>query len=122
MFGEIKINEKSVKLKASLLSQLIYKQTFGKDMLVDVIALDEYRKENAESEGKFKSNTMAMEYSYMAKNITYQIMWAFAKTADENITSFENWIDEIEDIDYSNAEKVCGNLLDAMTKIDRKNE
>ena len=68
MFGEIKINEKSVKLKASLLSQLIYKQAFGKDMLVDVIALDEYRKENAESEGKFKSNTMAMEYSYMAKN------------------------------------------------------
>lgn len=72
----MRINEKDYNLRYSGKTLVIYKEEFGKDMLIEC--------------GKIKE-----EFDFVS---IFQICWAMAKTCDNSIPCFTDFMDQIEDI------------------------
>jgi len=82
----IKIGDKEVALKTTGATLLRYKMQFGKDLLTELIKLDE-----AYQDGEFKVEKLDFE-------LFFNILWIMAKTADPNIKPPLEWLDEFEEL------------------------
>lgn len=72
----MKINDKEYKLKYTGKTLVVYKEEFGKDLLLEC--------------GKLKE-----EFDFVS---IFQICWAMAKTYDNSIPNFNEFMDSIDDI------------------------
>lgn len=96
---ELKIGEKSIRVRATPLALLFYKKEFGKDMLGDFIKMSEM--ENDPS----KVDSVAI----------LQMVWALAKADSfgKQFPSFETWLSELEIFDFSDSD-ILGMLTEEM--------
>ena len=87
MATEIKIGEKEIRLRATPLALLYYKQEFGSDLLGDLIKMQDIAKDIS------KLDTVAC----------LQLIWAMNKADNygKPFPSFEKWLAELESVDIS---------------------
>lgn len=95
----ITIGNETLSLRANALTAILYKQQFRSDILKDTL--------NALGgiEGIFELQGLGDKTDYKQLQalidrfdtvLIYQFVWAWAKTADRNIPSFYEWINEID--------------------------
>ncbi|WP_410496803.1 hypothetical protein QTL86_06355 [Cellulosilyticum sp. ST5] len=85
MEKSIKIADKLVALKTTGATLLRYKMQFGKDLLTELIKL-----EDAYKKGEFKTDKIDFE-------LFFNILWIMAKTANPDIKPPVEWLDEFEE-------------------------
>jgi hypothetical protein len=86
---EINIGDKTVRVRATPLALLYYKQEFKTDLIGDLVKMAEIEKDMS------KIDTVAL----------LQLIWAMAKADNfgKPFPSFEKWISELDSIDFSDA-------------------
>lgn len=84
---ELNIGEKTVRVRATPLALLFYKQEFKSDLLADLIKMD----------------GVAKDISNLDIVTILQLIWAMAKADSfgQPFPSFEKWLSEFESIDFS---------------------
>lgn len=85
---EIKIGEKIVRVRATPLALLYYKQAFGTDLVGDMV----------------KMKDIEADPSQIDSVVMMQITWAMAKADNgpgKQFPSFEVWVSELESFDLS---------------------
>jgi len=85
---EINIGDKVVKVRATPLTLLYYKQAFGTDLVGDMI----------------KMQVLEKEPSKIDSVVFLQMTWAMAKADNgpgKQFPGFENWVSELESFDMS---------------------
>ena len=83
----LNIDDKKVRMKSTAGTLYRYRNQFGRDMLKDIISLQE--KLNKVSKGAEQFNAVDLE-------LFEKMAWSMAKTADPNTVDIENWLDEFE--------------------------
>lgn len=98
---ELQFGEQVVRVRATPLALLFYKQEFGSDLLGDLIKLEQVAKDPS------KLDSIAI----------LQLVWAMAK-ADAGLTakfpSFEMWVSELEVFDLTDQETINAIMQEAM--------
>lgn len=80
----IKIADKSIRLKSNGCALLIYKREFGKDLLKDLIALC--------GSNKAAESLPNIDISEIDTEAFFRIVYIFAKIADPDIGTLEEWL------------------------------
>lgn len=104
----IKIDDKEVLLKANAMFPILYKQTFGEDILTVILPLISEVLQNAddifsEVQGDELSITPSklgdlVEGVYSLEMVDIlKIIWTTAKLGDKSIKPLENWIEEFDE-------------------------
>lgn len=96
---EIKIGNKEVKIKATPLALLFYKQEFKSDLMGAMMKMQEVKK----------------DLSQIDSLAILQITWAMAKAADIKSTfpSFTKWLSELDSVDFSDKDFLWGVMEEA---------
>jgi|SRR5699024_11347436 len=96
----IHVNEQKVRLKANAITAMHYKNQFKSDVLKDTL----HALGGIEAIIKLKGLEKSENYKQLAEVIdnidtvlVYQLVWAFAKTADRNLPPFFDWL-EVNDL------------------------
>lgn len=86
---EITIGEKQIRVRATPLALLFYKQEFKTDLIGDLISMQEM----ANDPSRFDSIKML------------QLIWAMNKAdKPEGFPSFEGWLSNLDSIDFADAD------------------
>lgn len=86
---EITIGEKQIRVRATPLALLFYKQEFGADLIGDLISMQE----------------MASDPSQFDSIKMLQLIWAMNKAdKPEGFPSFEGWLSNLDSIDFADAD------------------
>ena len=86
---EITIGEKTIRVRATPLALLFYKQEFNTDLIGDLISMQE----------------MATDPSQFDALKFLQLIWAMAKADDaKGFPSFEGWLSNLDSIDFADAD------------------
>jgi len=86
---EITIGEKTIRLRATPLALLFYKQEFKTDLIGDLISMQE----------------MASDPSQFDSIKMLQLIWAMNKAdKPEGFPSFEGWLSNLDSIDFADAD------------------
>jgi len=95
----IKIGKENVRLKANALTSIHYKNQFKSDILKDTLKC----LGGIETVVELQDLTNAEDYKKLQllldqidTVITYQFVWAWAKTADKSIEPFYDWVDRMD--------------------------
>lgn len=102
MTKEIIIGNTAIKLKATGGMFIRYKEAFGTEYYDDMLKIKSLEK-NIEATTKEKLELSA--------ETAYKLIWAMAKTADDNISEPEQWIDEFEVFPAADILKQANELL-----------
>lgn len=97
---EIKIGEKTIRVRATPLALLYYKQAFGTDIVGDMVSMQGIEKDPS----RFDSIVLL------------QMMWAMAKAdtgPGSKFPSFETWLSDLEGLDFSDP----GMMLAVMEEV-----
>lgn len=96
---EIQIGDKEIRVRATPLALLFYKQEFGTDLIGDLIELQKL----LEDMTKFDSVAFL------------QLIWAMNKADDsKGFPSFEKWVAELEYFDFGDAEAMVAVMDEAL--------
>ena len=102
---KVEINDRKIGLRASPMALLFYQQNFDSDLIAD---LSKFQEENIEkiTKGDF-SNFNSVELLQMA--------WAMNKAAKypEQFPTFEEWLEQFESFQVTNAEFIMGIIQEA---------
>ena len=86
---EITIGEKTIRVRATPLALLYYRQEFKADLIGDLISMQE----------------MASDPSQFDALKFLQLIWAMAKADDaKGFPSFEAWLADLESFDFADAD------------------
>ncbi|TCN00862.1 hypothetical protein EV294_101312 [Paenibacillus sp. BK033] len=111
---ELKFGEQTVRVKATPLALLFYKQEFGGDLLADMTKMAGGLKEEPEQEADISGlDTVAI----------LQLIWAMAKAdafGGPSFPSFINWLGSFEDVDFTDESLLKGALEEAAHGFFRK--
>ena len=90
---KIKLGGKELELRASPLALLFYRQAFNKDLIADLVGL---RSLQGLAEG---------DLSGLDSVLLLQIAYAMNRAArlEENFPNFEQWLDELENVDFGDS-------------------
>ena len=98
---EIKLGNKEVRIKATPIALLFYKQEFNSDLISKIADLE-----------KIKKDPSKMDFLFML-----QMTWAMAKTEQFNnkksFPSFELWLSEFENVDFSDQDTLVAIMGEA---------
>lgn len=95
---EIKIDGKEIRIKATPLALLFYKQAFNSSLLGDMQKLEKLKKDPSKMDG--------VEL--------LQITWAMAKAdKPKDFPSFETWLGEFESVDFSDPDFMAAAMEEA---------
>ena len=95
---EITIGEKQIRIRATPLALLFYKQEFRTDLIGDLISMQEM----ANDPSQFDSIKML------------QLIWAMNKADDaKNFPSFEGWLGSFDNIDFGDGEMLTEAIEEA---------
>lgn len=98
---ELNIGGKTVRVRATPLALLFYKQEFKSDLLVDMTSLE----------------AMATDATQLDTVTVMQIIWAMAKAdaygRTEQFPGFVMWLSELDFIDFADADMFTGAMEEA---------
>jgi len=95
---EITIDEKQIRVRATPLALLFYKQEFNTDLVGDLISM----KEMANDPSQFDSIKML------------QLIWAMNKAdKPEGFPSFEGWLSNLDSIDFGDGDMMTAAIEEA---------
>jgi hypothetical protein len=126
MNRSINICGNDVTLSASVYTQILYKNTFGRNLISDLnragrlsdeIALKDYDDEE-------KVGLSLEEYHEKSGEIDViylQILWTLAKEADSSLPAFDKWLKSIEHIDMFDVIRTVTAVITESMTVDRKN-
>lgn len=86
----IKIGDKEIKFKSTAGTLLRYRNSFGRDLLKDLVKLQEKLK---------NKKTQAEQFMAIDLQMFSEIAWVMAKTADDSIPNIEKWLDQFDTFD-----------------------
>jgi hypothetical protein len=126
MNRSINICGNDVPLSASVYTQILYKNTFGKNLISDLnragrlsdeIALKDCDNEEAEalSLEEYHEKSGEIDVIYL------QILWTLVKEADSSLPAFEKWLKSIEHIDMFDVIRTVTAVITESMTVDRKN-
>ena len=96
---EITIGEKTIRVRATPLALLYYRQEFKTDLIGDLISMQEM----ASDPSRFDSIKML------------QLIWAMAKADDaKGFPSFEAWLSGMDSFDFADAD-IMANVIEEAT-------
>ena len=120
---EINIGNQTVRVRATPLALLYYRQEFGSDLLSDFIKLGVSLKDLLPLVGKADQLDLSVLGSFDFDAVTLlRITWAMAK-ADafgKEFPSFEKWLSSFEDINIFDKEFLAAVLEEASTGFFRR--
>ena len=95
---EITIGEKQIRVRATPLALLYYRQEFKADLVGDLISMQEM----ASDPSRFDSIKML------------QLIWAMNKADDaKNFPSFEGWLSNLDSIDFADGDMMTAVIEEA---------
>lgn len=126
MNSSINICGNDVPLSASVYTQILYKNTFGKNLISDLNRAgklsDEISLKDCDStEAEALSLEEYHEKSGEIDVIYLQILWTLAKEADSSLPTFEKWLKSIEHIDMFDVIRTVTAVISESMTVDRKN-
>ena len=86
----VKVGDKEVKLKSTASLTYKYHRFFGRDLIKDIVKLQEKLDARMSKNEQFEALDLQM-FSELA--------WTMAKTADDSIPNIEEWLDQFETFD-----------------------
>lgn len=91
---KVKLGGKEVSLRASPLALLFYRQAFGRDLIADLASLQSL------------AGLARGDFSGLDTVLLLQLAYAMNRAAEpkENFPSFEQWLAELENIDFGDTE------------------
>lgn len=91
---KVRLGQKEVGLRASPLALLYYRQAFNKDLVADLVGLQSLQ------------NLADGEFSGFDSVLLLQIAYAMhrASEPDKSFPAFEQWLDELGNIDFGDPE------------------
>lgn len=96
---EVKVGDKEIRIKATPLTLLFYKQTFGSDLVGDLAGMEK----------------MAIDPSKFDSIVFLQIFYAMAKTdSPSNFPSFDKWVIDLDGLDLYDTEMLEGVMYEAV--------
>ena len=105
----IKIEGRSIRLKANAATPFRYKKHFGSDFFRDLFRLS---KSLSKAEKTKSINSLEYEdIEQMSLEITLQIMWIFAKEANPDISPFLDWIASFDSLPIGDITRACSPLI-----------
>ncbi len=90
----ITIHEKQVKFKSTAGTVRRYRNQFGKDFFADIVKM--YPLMQLKEKGLDTNNMDYEALQHLDFSVFENIMWALAKTADNNISDPDTWFDGFE--------------------------
>ena len=109
------IEGRQVKFKSTAATMLRYKAQFGRDMLRDFSILQAAFR-------KTKKGIKLVDIDKLDMETIYNLIWVFAKTADNSIPDVIDWFDTFDTFPLINVLSELTDLLTSSLKVDRKNE
>lgn len=104
------VDNKPIVFECNLLSLLIYKNQFGRNLLDDMNDIDRKRLVYENADEEIKKSEKA-----------YNILWTLAKTANENIKSPDIWLDDFEEFDtFSIWSEMSANVVRSSLHYDKR--
>jgi hypothetical protein len=95
---EITIGEKTIRLRATPLALLFYKQEFKTDLIGDLISMQEMETDPSQFD--------ALKF--------LQLIWAMAKADDaKGFPSFEAWLSNLDSIDFDDGDMMTAVIEEA---------
>ena len=95
---EIQIGDKTIRVRATPLALLFYKQEFNSDLIGDLISMQ----------------NMANDPSQFDALKFLQLIWAMAKADDSrNFPSFETWLSGLDSFDFADADVMAAVVEEA---------
>lgn len=98
---EIKLGNKGIKIKATPIALLFYKQEFNGDLISKISEME-----------KIKKDASKMDFLFML-----QMTWAMAKAEQfgnkKSFPSFELWLSEFDNVDFSDQDTLVAILEEA---------
>lgn len=126
----IEIDGKSVRLKSTAATPMRYKNQFGKDYFSDLLTIAKTTSSfgtgendnNQESESKeLDLNKLSYEdLSRLDMTVMYNLVWAFAKTADKTIDTPLEWLDGFDEFPINIIFPQVTELLESSLKSQKK--
>lgn len=114
MIKTITIDNKKIQLKATAGSLLRYKMQFGTDILGDLTNMfDVQELINISNNKNINKKDMINNISSVKIDsiVFFNILWAFAKTADESIPDPLTWLDSFESIDIFTFQDILTDMV-----------
>jgi len=101
---KVRLGNKDLELRASPLALLFYRQAFGKDLIADLVSLQSLQ-------GLAKG-----DFSGLDTLLLLQIAYAMNRAAKPgtNFPDFEQWLGELEYIDFGDTDWIMGVAEEAM--------
>ena len=84
------INNKEIRMKSTAGTLMRYRNNFGRDLIKDMLRLQNKLKD-VQEQGK--------QFEIMELDMFEKIAWCMAKTADNTIPDIEHWLDNFETFD-----------------------
>jgi len=93
MMRKVKLGNKELELRASPLALLFYRQTFGKDLIADLVGLQSLQ------------GLVEGDLSGLDSVLLLQIAYVMNRAArlEERFPNFEQWLSELENVDFGDA-------------------
>lgn len=122
MYKTIAIGDKEVRLTASVFALLTYKQQFHKDLIPTFIKLVKETQALQELDEEAEEQTEAAYATIENLHIEYyKMLWAYAKAADREVPSFEEWTYTYGEAEFATVFSTVKDLTMSQIKTDRKN-
>lgn len=125
----VTIDGRPVRFKASGGCMYRYKAQFGREMLADAVMLDEFlqtavkkQRKTKQADGKVVMQPFTeYDYTKLSLEAVYNILWTYAKTADESIPEPQEWLDSFTTFPVMDIYEQIKEITDVNFKVDRKN-
>ena len=125
----VTIDGRPVRFKASGGCMYRYKAQFGREMLADAVMLDEFlqtavkkQRKTKRADGKVVMQPFTeYDYTKLSLEAVYNILWTYAKTADESIPEPQEWLDSFTTFPVMDIYEQIKEITDVNFKVDRKN-
>jgi len=116
---EIKIGDKTLRLRGSALSLLHYQQEFGRDLLGDLVGMMAGMAGFQALTNGGEVDPSKLDFSRLDSVAILRLIWTLARTAvgvGGQFPSFARWLEEHEDIDIFDPELMTA-VMEEATKI-----
>ncbi|SET02413.1 hypothetical protein SAMN05421676_102363 [Salinibacillus kushneri] len=91
------IDGKKVRFKSTAATPLRYKQQYGREFYADIVKLFPLSKLDLKNIDKNDVERIQEAFSLIEFDMFYGILWALAKTADNNIPDPMTWLDGFDE-------------------------
>lgn len=112
---------KQIALRSSAATPILYKNQFGTDFFADMIRMAKVfgAMDTDELEDAAEIDLTKVSYETINEmNLTtmYQIIWVFAKNADQNIPEMTNWLLSLDSLPLNDVMEVLGDMMESLFK------